>query len=344
MKKVLDIKNLEVNFSIKDKKFYAVRKVSFSLFENETLGIVGESGCGKTTTAHAILKLLPMPPAEISKGKILFENEDLLKKSSKEFIQYRGKKISMIFQDPMSALNPTMKIGKQLTEILFGKNKKERAIDLLNQVGIPDPHLRFSQYPHELSGGQRQRVMIAIAIAQNPKVIIADEPTTALDVTIQSQILDLLKDIQRRLNSSIIFISHDLNVIANICDRIIVMYAGEIVEEASTKDLIFSAKHPYTKLLLKSTAKIDDDSPLIPIKGSPPLLSEIIKGCSFYKRCPYSMQICKDKKPLFISDKKEHGTACHLYDKNLQKEKLKDVIRKQAPSDKESEKILQLRK
>ena len=251
-KKVLEVKDLRINFKTYAGVVQAVRGVNFELYEGETLAIVGESGSGKSVTSNALMKLIPQPPGVYAGGQILFDKKDIIPLSDKEMQAVRGNDIAMIFQDPMTALNPTMRIGFQITEVILKHTKvskaeaKARAIELLDQVGIPFPEKRFRAYPHELSGGMRQRIVIAIALAADPKLLIADEPTTALDVTIQAQILELMKEIQKKSNTSIIFITHDLGVVANIADRVAVMYAGQIVEYGSVNEVFYNPKHPYT--------------------------------------------------------------------------------------------------
>lgn len=307
MKKILQVKNLEVDIK-KKKPVKVLKNISFDLFEGEILGIVGESGSGKSVLAQSFVKLLPF--LTYVNGQILFFEEDLLKKSLKELVSYRGSKIGYIFQDPMSSLNPTMKIGKQILEALKFDKTKGRVYELLSLVGISSPEIRFSQYPHELSGGQRQRIGIAIALAMNPKILIADEPTTALDVTIQAEMLSLLKNLQKKFNMSIIFISHDLKIVSSLSSRIIVMYAGEILEEGN--EIIKNPRHPYTKLLLQSVPTLDQKK-LHSIDGTPPELSCHIPYCVFCGRCPNAMKKCSEKKPPFfiINNQK---VACWLYE------------------------------
>lgn len=311
MKKLISIKNLSVSFSMRKGMIYAVQDISFDIFQGETLGIVGESGSGKSVCTKSFAKLLSSPPAKYSGGEIIFEDEDLLKKREKDLINYRGKKIGYIFQDPMTSLNPTMRVGRQILE---SAKSKERVFELLRLVGIEE-RKKYYQYPHELSGGERQRVMIAIALASDAKLLIADEPTTALDVTIELRIINLLKDIQKKLNTSIIFISHDLKIVANLADRILVMYAGEKVEEGKTADVIERAKHPYTKLLLQSIPRLFEKSKrLKAIEGNPPSLIKRNLLCPFLDRCPYKMKICREKKPPFFQFEKEQKALCWLYE------------------------------
>ncbi len=319
---LLDIKNLKTVFPSAEGPVPAVDDVSFVIKPREILGLVGESGCGKTVTSLSILRLVS-PPGKITGGEILFEGKDLLKISEKEMRAVRGNKISMIFQEPMTSLNPVMTIGEQVAESLIlhkGITKKEalaRAVDLLKSVSIPDPHLRVRDYPHQLSGGMRQRVMIAMAIACNPALVIADEPTTALDVTIQAQILDLLEHLRNEYGLSILLITHALGVIAETADRVIVMYAGKIVEEAPVKALFHSPKHPYTAGLLESIPKINTDGNkagrLRTIEGTVPDLGHLPKGCSFYDRCKDRMDVCTSEFPATIQVNGEHRVACYKY-------------------------------
>jgi oligopeptide transport system ATP-binding protein len=320
-KKVLDVQNLTVSFSIHGRKLHAVRGVSFDLNEGEAIGIVGESGCGKSVTVQSLTRLIPSPPSVIETGSVFHNGIDLLKAKQRYLRSIRGSEIGMIFQDPMTSLNPTMKIGAQILEgplyhrSISRKEAKDRAINLLHLVGIPEPELRFSQFPHQLSGGMRQRVLIAIALAAKPRILIADEPTTALDPTIQTQILALLKEIQQRLNMSLILISHDIGVVARLCDRIFVMYAGKIVEQGSAAEVLNSPAHPYTRRLLDSLPRLDSvhGQPLCAIDGSPPSLFAPPSGCSFAPRCPKAMPICHQKHPPLFS-----RVSCWLYDAQTQ--------------------------
>lgn len=319
--RLLNVENLVVSFLTNDTEVQAVRDVEFYLYEKETLAIVGESGSGKSVTAQSIMNLIPQPPGRIKEGKIIYNEEDLLKKTEKQLNTIRGKEISMIFQDPMSSLNPTLKIGRQIAEsiIKHEKVKKEeanrRAMELLHLVGIPNPEQRIHQYPHEFSGGMRQRVMIAIALACNPKVLIADEPTTALDVTIQAQIMSLLQDLQKKLNMSIIIITHDLGVVANMAHRVAVMYGGKIVETGTVDDIFYRPRHPYTWGLLSSVPRLDREGErLIAIEGTPQSMANPPKGCPFAPRCPYVMDVCVHEHPKFISSSETLKTACWLLD------------------------------
>ncbi|QVL54868.1 MAG: ABC transporter ATP-binding protein [Simkaniaceae bacterium] len=328
MKKLLEVKNLHTSFSTLSKKVRAVQGVSFDLKEGETLGIVGESGCGKSVMAKSITRLLPSISSRIDQGEIYYKGENLVLKRERELRKVRGKEIGMIFQDPMTSLNPTMRIGDQIIEgyalhhpSASKAEMKIRAIKLLNRVGVSDSETRLTQFPHELSGGMRQRVMIAIAMISSPKILIADEPTTALDVTIQAQILGLLKEIQKREQMSILLITHDFSIVAGFCDRVLVMYAGKIVESASVDELFRAPKHPYTRRLLNSIPRLDlsPTRQLYSIHGSPPDLSSKIKGCAFAERCPHAMKLCRDGCPSSIEVSKDHHTACWLFDPRIQR-------------------------
>lgn len=320
MGKILEVKDLAVSFQTYFGEVEAVRGVSFHVNKGETVALVGESGCGKSVTASSIMQLLPMPPAFYKRGQILFEGEDIVKKSEKEMQEIRGNKISMIFQDPMTSLNPTMRIGKQIVEGLIkhqklsAKEAEEKAIEMLNLVSVPQPEKRIKQYPHEFSGGMRQRVMIALAMVSNPKLLIADEPTTALDVTVQAQILDLMKSIQEKLGTSIILITHDLGVVADMCDRVIVMYGGQLMEEGTVYEIFNNPKHPYTRKLLESVPRLDmsRSETLHSIPGTPPDLYKPPKGCPFYDRCDEAMIICKDHMPDREYHTNTHYSCCWL--------------------------------
>lgn len=318
---ILEVKDLEVAFGTYAGDIQAVRGVNFNLHKGEALAIVGESGCGKSVTAQTIMRLIPMPPGRIKKGQILFDGtHDLAKLSNKEMEHIRGSEMGMIFQDPMTSLNPTMTVGKQIAEGLIKHQKMgkeeamEKAVEMLRLVGIPSPESRVKQYPHELSGGMRQRVMIGLALACRPKLLIADEPTTALDVTIQAQIIDLMRDLQKKLEMSIIIITHDLGVVANIAQRVVVMYAGKVVESGNVDDVFFNSRHPYTWGLLASMPRLDQasDEPLIPIEGSPPDLFAPPVGCAFAARCAYAMDICKQRDPDHTDLGNGHTAACWL--------------------------------
>jgi len=336
MEKLLEVKNLEVSFRTYAGEVQAVRGVTFDVYKGETLAIVGESGSGKSVTSQSIMRLIPMPPGEIKNGQILLEGEDLVKKSDKEMEKIRGKDIGMIFQDPMTSLNPTMRVGMQIMEGLIKHQNmskaqaKERAIELLRLVGIPMPEKRVNQYPHEFSGGMRQRAMIAIALACNPKLLIADEPTTALDVTIQAQILELMKDLQKKMDTSIIFITHDLGVVANVADRVAVMYAGKIVEIGTVDEIFYNPKHPYTWGLLASMPSLDSDdkSDLAAIPGSPPDLTNPPKGDAFAPRNPYAMKIDFEQEPPFFKVSDTHYAATWLLHPNAPKVEPPEVVKK----------------
>ena len=330
MRPLLDVRNLRVSFKQQKKTIEAVRGVDFKIFARETIGIVGESGCGKSVMVKSLLKLFSTPCASLDSGEAFFNCDNLFKFSERQMRKIRGKEIGMIFQDPMSSLNPTLKIGRQVVEGLrkhyprtTHKIAYDKAIELLTLVGIPQPELRLTQYPHELSGGMRQRIMIALALAPSPKILIADEPTTALDVTIQAQILALLKEIQAKTGTSILFITHDLSIVANFCDRVLVMYAGKIVEAAPVHELFKNPKHPYTKKLLRSIPRIDLDqgAPLIPIEGSPPDLSRKMNHCSFFERCDKRMHICYKEVPKLYDLSSDTKCACFLYDPRMKDEK-----------------------
>ncbi|RWZ55147.1 ABC transporter ATP-binding protein [Halobacillus fulvus] len=323
MEKLLDVKNLHVSFDTYGGEVQAVRGVNFDVKKGETLAIVGESGSGKSVTTKALMQLIPMPPGRIKEGEILFEGKDLAKLSEKEMQKIRGKDISMIFQDPMTSLNPTMKVGNQIMEGLIKHQKmnktqaRKRVVELLELVGIPDPESRMKQYPHQFSGGMRQRVVVAIALACNPKLLIADEPTTALDVTIQAQILELMKDIQKKTDSGIIFITHDLGVVANVADRVAVMYAGKIVEVGTVDDIFYNPKHPYTWGLLGSMPSLDSqDAELYAIPGSPPDLLNPPKGDAFAARNEYAMQIDLEQEPPMFKVSDTHYAATWLLHEN----------------------------
>ena len=320
-KKLLDIKNLTISFHTYVGEVAAVRNVDFYLKKSEVLAIVGESGSGKSVSTQAILGLTPIPPGEIKSGKILFKHEDLLKFDEKEMSKICGSQISMIFQDPMTSLNPTMKVGNQIREVLHQHSdisrleSRERAIELMTLVRIPEPEMRIDQYPHELSGGMRQRVMITIAMANRPDILIADEPTTALDVTIQAQIFRLLKELRTKFDTAIILITHDFGVVAGIADRIVIMYAGKVMEENETDQVYYEPRHPYTVGLLKAVPSLADneEDKLRTIDGTPPFLLKIPSGCPFADRCDYVMRICKEKEPQYFRSKDSSRVFCWLY-------------------------------
>ncbi|MEH7416370.1 ABC transporter ATP-binding protein [Neobacillus drentensis] len=314
MEKILEVKDLKVSFQVYGGEVQAVRGISFDLYKGETLAVVGESGSGKSVMTQTIMRLIPMPPGKITGGQILFKGQDIARKTDKEMEKIRGKEIGMIFQDPMTSLNPTMKVGYQIMEVLTkhhnmnSQNAKERAIELLKLVGIPMPEKRVNQYPHEFSGGMRQRAMIAIALAANPSLLIADEPTTALDVTIQAQILDLMKDLQKKMDTSIIFITHDLGVVANVADRVAVMYAGQIVEVGTVDEIFYDPRHPYTWGLLASMPSLDSDqeTQLNAIPGTPPDLTNPPKGDAFAARNEYALAIDFEEEPPIFQISETH--------------------------------------
>ena len=330
MAKLLDVENLQVSFHTYAGEVKAVRGVSFELNEGETLAFVGESGCGKTVTAKAIMRLHPTNTTEIKEGsKIIYRDQDVLAMSKKELSNYRGNEVSMIFQDPMTSLNPTMTVGKQIMEGLIlhrGLDKKaarEEAINMLKLVKIPDAEKRIDAYPHEMSGGMRQRVMIAIALACNPTLLIADEPTTALDVTIQAQIMELLGELKRELNTAIILVTHDLGVVADFADRIQVMYAGQVIERGTVQEIFKNAKHPYTWALLASVPRLDSENKkdLYALQGTPPDLINELNHCPFAARCEYCMQICKEAMPEETLVDGTHKVSCWLQHPNAPKVK-----------------------
>ncbi len=294
--------------------------MSFEVRPGEILGIVGESGCGKSVTSSCIMRLNPEPPGFFEGGQILYKGDDVLKMDKKALRNMRGTEIGFIFQDPMTSLNPTMRIGRQIEEVFVGRKdmsaaeKKQKALEILKMVGISDGERRYKQYPHELSGGMKQRVMIAIALVGSPSIVIADEPTTSLDVTIEAQILDLLKNLQKTLGTSIILITHDLGVIAKLCDRVLVMYGGKIVERGTVDEIFYETGHPYTKGLMQSIARLDTakGEKLKPIEGTPPDLFSPPVGCPFAARCEYCMDVCMETPPETYRLSDEHETCCWL--------------------------------
>ncbi|WP_409291820.1 ABC transporter ATP-binding protein [Peribacillus sp. SCS-37] len=324
MDKVLEVKDLHVSFDTYGGVVKAVRGVNFDLKKGETLAIVGESGSGKSVTSKALMRLIPNPPGRISKGEILFDGKDLAKVSEREMQRIRGKEIAMIFQDPMTSLNPTMKIGNQIMESLIKHQNlsksaaKERALELLRLVGIPQPEVRINQYPHQFSGGMRQRVVVAVALSCNPKVLIADEPTTALDVTIQAQILELMKDLQNKIDTSIIFITHDLGVVANVADRVAVMYGGQIVEMGTVDEIFYDPRHPYTWGLLASMPSLDTSiqTELTAIPGTPPDLMNPPKGDAFAPRSEYALEIDFEYEPPMFQISETHFAKTWLLHEN----------------------------
>ncbi len=314
---VLEVSNLATEFHTPDGVVYAVNGVDINLRAGEFLAVVGESGSGKSVTMMSMLRLIPMPPGEIVSGEVNFEERDLLRLDIDDLRSVRGGKIGFIFQDPMTSLNPVLTIGKQITESLelhtdlSDAEIKARAVEMLDLVGIPDAAARLKNYPHELSGGMRQRVMIAIALACSPKVIIADEPTTALDVTIQAQIIEIVRDLRDKLNTALIWITHDLGVVAGLADRVVVMYGGKVVEQAPVKELYGKPQHPYTKGLLSSLPRLDQKGQeLTTIEGQPPSLRQKPTACSFAPRCSYAHDRCWNEIPTLVEVGFEHQTAC----------------------------------
>jgi peptide/nickel transport system ATP-binding protein/oligopeptide transport system ATP-binding protein len=320
MNSLLDVRNLTVQFYTQDGVVRAVNRISFNIAAGETVAIVGESGCGKTVSALSILRLIQEPPGRIVEGEIYFNETDLLKLTRREMQTIRGAKISMIFQEPLTSLNPVLTIGLQLTEALEAhrsmspRDAQHEAVRLLKSVGIPDAGQRIHDYPHRLSGGMRQRVMIAMAISCNPQLIIADEPTTAVDVTVQAQLLELIRNITLTTHSSLILITHNLGIVARYAQRVYVMYAGSIVEHGSVKDIFHSPAHPYTKGLLTSVPRLDKSKKkrLEAIRGQPPDLICSPKACPFKARCNYSQEICGQESPVLVETKQDHFAACIL--------------------------------
>lgn len=319
---ILEVKNLRVSYHTYAGEVKSVRGVNFTLEKGEALAIVGESGCGKSVTAKSVMGLIKAPQGEIKSGsEILYNGENILNYDKKQWQNYKGGECAIIFQDALAALNPTMKVGKQIMENLIEhKNMtkaeaEKEAVEMLRLVGIPEPEKRVKQYPHQFSGGMRQRVMIAIAFACDPKILICDEPTTALDVTIQGQILDIIKDLQRKNGTSVIMITHDLGVVANIAQKIAVMYSGIIVERGTCEDIFYKPRHPYTWALIKSVPRLDleNKQELATIQGTPPDLLNPPVGCPFSTRCEYCMQICKEQMPEYTEFGSEHTAACWLH-------------------------------
>ncbi|WP_082234919.1 ABC transporter ATP-binding protein [Halobacillus massiliensis] len=326
MEKILDIQDLHVSFQTYGGEVQAIRGVNLELYKGETLAIVGESGCGKSVTANSIMKLIPSPAGKIKQGSIAFKGKDLTKMSDKAIRKVRGIDISMIFQDPMTALNPTLTIGDQLTEgvrqhrRVSSAEANKQAIEMLKLVGIPNPDERMKQYPHQFSGGMRQRIVIAMALICEPELLIADEPTTALDVTIQAQILQLFQRIQRETGVSIILITHDLGVVAKVADRVSVMYAGKVVETGTRRDIFHRPSHPYTQGLLHSVPRLDQKGEkLIPIDGTPPDLFSPPEGCPFTARCPHAMEVCSRIYPFHSELSETHAVDCWLQDERAKK-------------------------
>jgi oligopeptide/dipeptide ABC transporter ATP-binding protein len=328
---ILEVRNLQTYFFSGKKIIKAVDGVDFEVRKGETLGIVGESGSGKSITSLSIMRLIAEPQGKIVGGEVLFKGKDLLKEKSDAMRKIRGNEISMIFQEPMTSLNPVFSIGEQIAEVfrihhkLARKVAWNRAVDMLRLVGIPSPESRAKQEPHELSGGMRQRVMIAMALACHPELLIADEPTTALDVTIQAQILDILKNLQEKLGTAIIMITHDMGVIAETCDRVAVMYAGKIVEHTDVDTLFEQPKHPYTQGLLKSIPLVDQDvEELETIPGTVPNPADLPKGCSFAPRCPYATNLCMSEEPPLVA-KSDGKVRCWMYSERWDKTSSEEV-------------------
>ncbi|MGG4494003.1 ABC transporter ATP-binding protein [Brevibacillus reuszeri] len=317
---ILEVRNLQTHFFTDDGVSKAVDGVDFSLNKGETLGLVGESGCGKSITSLSILRLIASPPGKIVGGEIIFKGQNLVIKTEDEMRSIRGNEISMIFQEPMTSLNPVYTVGEQIAEVfrlhqkMGRKEAWEKAVEMLRLVGIPSPEKRATQEPHELSGGMRQRVMIAMALACRPEILIADEPTTALDVTIQAQILELMKKLQEEMGMSTIMITHDLGVVAETCDRVAVMYAGKVVEYTTAKNLFANPKHPYTVGLMNSLPRLDEDvEELQAIKGNVPSPFNMPQGCRFAPRCPHATQLCHDKLPELLEQEDGSKVRCWIY-------------------------------
>jgi oligopeptide transport system ATP-binding protein len=325
MDPILRISDLHVSFHVHGGEVQAVRGFDLEMNRGESVAIVGESGSGKSVTAQSILRLIPTPPGIVKKGSISFMGQELLTKSEKEMEAIRGKEIGMIFQDPMTSLNPTLTVGRQISEVLIkhqklsGSEAVKRSAELLTLVGIPNAESRVHEYPHQFSGGMRQRVMIAISLACDPALLIADEPTTALDVTIQAQIMQLMKELQKKTGTSIILITHDLGIVADMCDRVIVMYAGKVVETGTKHEIFRNPQHPYTKGLLRSLPRLDQkkDEPLIPIIGTPPDMSSPPMGCAFCARCDDAMRICVEKDAPTYTISHTQTAKCWLHDSAL---------------------------
>lgn len=317
---ILEVKNLSTSFITERGNLKAVSGINLKVYKGEILGVVGESGCGKSVTSQSILRLYDEKYTAKYEGEIMFEGEDLLSIPYRQMQHIRGRKIAMIFQDALSSLNPVLTIGNQICEPLrihqklTRKEAEKQAVEMLRMVGIPSPEQRIRQYPHELSGGMRQRVMIAIALCCKPQLLIADEPTTALDVTIQAQVMELILDLNRKLDMGVMLITHDLGVVAETCTRVVVMYLGQIVEEADVKELFHNPKHPYTWGLMNSIPKLKGDrtKDLHTIKGTVPLLSQIPKGCRFAPRCPWATEKCRNEMPKLAAVSENHNVRCFL--------------------------------
>jgi oligopeptide transport system ATP-binding protein len=317
---LLAVEDLQMHFFTRDGVVKAVDGVSYTLNRGETIGVVGESGSGKSVTALTMMGLVPMPPGKVIGGDVRFRGRSLLTMPAEELRGIRGNDIAMVFQDPMTSLNPVYRVGRQIAEPLIlhkhmrKKDAWARAVELLDLVGIPNPSVRVKDYPHQFSGGMRQRVMIAMALANDPDILIADEPTTALDVTIQAQILELMEELQERTGSAIVLITHDLGVVADMADNVLVMYAGRTVEYGSVERVFFSPLHPYTWGLMDSLPEyaVDRKSTLCPIKGQPPSLIDVPSGCSFHPRCPFAQAVCSTKVPAYRVVDGGHGASCHF--------------------------------
>ena len=319
MSKYLEIQGLKVVYTSDEETVYAVNGVDLSLERGQTLGLVGETGAGKTTIAKSILRILPERQSKITAGEIRIEGENLLEKPERDMLPIRGNKVAMIFQDPMTALNPTMTVGEQISEViaLHGKGTRQevenRTIEMLEMVGIPAE--RYLEYPHQFSGGMKQRVVIAMALACNPELLLADEPTTALDVTIQAQVLDMINNLKKKFNTAMILITHDLGVVAETCDMVAVIYAGQVVEYASKEELFDNKKHPYTQGLFSSVPSLKDDAKrLKPIPGLPPDPTSLPEGCTFHPRCPYATETCRHVVPELREITPGHLCRCHRTD------------------------------
>ena len=322
MATLLEVKNLKTHFFTMEGVVKAVDGVSYELNEGETLGLVGESGCGKSVSALSVMRLIPDPPGKIIDGEILLDGEDILKIDMEGMREVRGAKIAMVFQEPMTSLNPVLTVERQITETLqlhMGMSKLEsqrESVNLLTRVGIPDPEMRIKQYPHQFSGGMRQRVMIAMALSCNPRLIIADEPTTALDVTIQAQILDLMKSLTTELGVALIVITHNLGVVARYADRVNIMYAGKVIERGEAREIYSNPRHPYTVGLLRSVPRLDlpRRAKLDPIEGQPPDLINLPPGCAFRERCPWAIDKCATDTPELVETSDGHLSACFRAD------------------------------
>jgi oligopeptide transport system ATP-binding protein len=345
---LLEVKHLKTQFFTQDGVVKAVDDVSFYVMPGETLGVVGESGSGKSITGLSLMRLIPSPPGKIVDGEVIFNGKDVRKMSDEQVRSIRGNEIAMIFQDPMTSLNPVLTINRQISESLqlhMGMNKEQarnRAIELLSMVGIPNPESRVDQYPHQFSGGMRQRVMIAMALSCNPKLLIADEPTTALDVTIQAQILDLMRNLQSETGAGVIMITHSMGVVAGIADRVQVMYAGHIVETATTEEIFANPRHPYTVGLMKSIPRLDarTKEKLQPIRGLPPDLIDLPDICPFVPRCNYAREKCEQKNPPLLEVKPGHFSACWFWEEVHREDDQDEVAREHGhpePSDSTSD-------